>query len=147
MTEVVWETEDRPLLDDDVSRAVAAALEHGGRGGEDLAVVFCDDAFLGDLHERHLGDPGATDVITFDLGDEGEGPVGELYVSVERARDRAARRGVAVQRELTLYVVHGALHLCGFDDHAEAERERMRGAEARIMELLGFAPDVLPHDD
>ena len=87
-----------------------------------------------------------TDVMSFDLGDDENGPAGELYVSVDRARAVAAERGVSLERELTLYVVHGALHLCGFDDHEESERERMRGAEREVMERLGFPPDDLPHE-
>ena len=147
MTEVVWQIDDRPLAEEAVDRALRVALEHGGRPGLDLAVVFCDDAFLSEMHERHLDDPSPTDVITFDLGEEGQGPAGELYVSVETARERAVRREVPLERELTLYVVHGALHLCGFDDHEPADRDRMRAAESLVLARLGFAPDPLPHDD
>ena len=48
--------------------------------------------------------------------------------------------------ELVLYVVHGVLHLCGFDDHDPADRARMRDAEARVLEHLGFERDVLEHE-
>jgi len=57
----------------------------------------------------------------------------------------AAARGVAFERELCLYIVHGALHLCGFDDHSSAARKRMRRAESQIMDELGYAPDSGPH--
>ena len=146
MTSVSWDLADRPVADDEVRRAVAAALELGGRPGTELSVVFVDDATLAELHARHLGDPTPTDVLSFDLGSGGGGPEGELYVSVERAREVAGRRGQPVARELLLYVVHGVLHLCGHDDHDEEGRRRMRAAEARVLRSLGHADDPLPHD-
>ena len=111
-----------------------------------IDVVMVDDPTLAALHARFLGDPTPTDVMAFDLGHEGGGPEGEIYVSLDRARAVAAARGADVARELALYLVHGALHLCGFDDHAEAERERMRAAETSVLDGLGYAREALPHD-
>jgi probable rRNA maturation factor len=82
-------------------------------------------------------------VIAFDLG-AGPGPGGEVYVSVERAREVAARRGVPPGRELALYVVHGALHLCGFDDRRSTERAAMRAAEAAVLSALGYPEEGGP---
>jgi probable rRNA maturation factor len=145
--EITWAScGDAPVDDAAITAAVAAALEHGGRPGTLLAVVLVDDATLAELHREHLDDPSATDVITFDLGDEAPGPAGELYVSVERARTVADRRGVSPARELVLYVVHGVLHLCGYDDASEEERVRMRAAEAAVMARLGYEPDDAEHE-
>jgi len=129
-----------------IRRAVRAALEHGGRADLALGIVFVRDRALAALHGRHLGDASPTDVITFDLSDDYEGPTGELYVSAECARRVARERGAAPRRELLLYVVHGALHLCGFDDHRRADRAAMRRAEADVLARLGWEPDALPHD-
>lgn len=150
--EVAWQVEPREgddlPGDVDLARALRAALEHGGRPGREVAVVVVDDAMLTELHGRFLDDPTPTDVITFDLGGEDEpGPDGELYVSLDMARRVAAERGVPLARELTLYVVHGALHLCGLDDHDPGERAAMRAAEREVMAGLGFPPDPAPHDD
>jgi probable rRNA maturation factor len=142
---VVWTVPPDGLDDAGVRRAVEAALAHGGRPGLELSVVLVDDATLAELHERFLGDPAPTDVLAFDLGDDG-GPAGEVVVSVDRARDLAAERGVGLDRELALYLVHGALHLCGHDDHDEAERAAMRRAEAAVLAGLGFPDDPAPHD-
>lgn len=123
-----------------VRRAAELALEHGGRAGEALSIVFVDDDELAAMHAEWLDDPTRTDVITFDLGADGEdGPSGELYVSTERAREVARRRGLDVVREHLLYVVHGALHLCGYDDHDPRERARMRRAERAVLARLGVA--------
>ncbi len=129
-----------------VAQIVQAALVHGSRPSAVLSVVFVDDASLSKMHADYLGDASPTDVISFDLGEDGMGPAGELYVSTDCARRLAQERGVDKERELALYVVHGTLHLCGWDDHEPEEREAMRAAEAEVMEALGFAHDRLPHD-
>jgi probable rRNA maturation factor len=138
MIQVSWATGERRIPDAAVRRAARAALEHGGRPGIALSVVFVSDAELARMHARHLDDPRPTDVITFDLGEETGGPAGELYVSAERAAAESARRGSGLERELLLYVVHGCLHLCGLDDQTPGPRARMRAAEARVLAALGL---------
>ena len=141
--EVHWTVRGRRLLERaQCARLVRAALLHGGRSGGSLSLVFVSDAELARLHAEHLGDPRPTDVMTFDLGERGGELEGELYISVERARAVAARRGLRPARELALYVVHGCLHLLGFDDHAPADRRRMRAAERAVLAPLGFAHGV-----
>ena len=140
--EIAWAARTRRprgLTLPSIRRAAQLALEHGGRAGAGLSIVFVDDAELARMHERWLADPSRTDVITFDLGDAHEGPVGELYVSTERARAVAARRDIDPVREHLLYVVHGALHLCGFDDRSPRERARMRRAERTVLAKLARA--------
>ena len=144
--EITWTVEARPLTDEAGRAAVDAALAHGGRAGLAVEVVLLDDPSLAALHEQWLGDPSVTDVMAFDLGDEGEGPAAEVYASVDRARELAGQRGVDWGRELALYLVHGTLHLCGHDDHEDEERAAMRAAEAAVMEELGYPPDLAPHD-
>jgi probable rRNA maturation factor len=143
---VRWGTAEAPLGEREIVQAVEAALAHGGRAGIELDVVLVDDPTLAEMHERFLGDPSPTDVIAFDLGPEGDGPRGEIYVSVDRARAIARERGTESSRELALYLVHGTLHLCGHDDHEDADRERMRAAEALVLARLGYPPDELPHE-
>jgi len=139
---VHWAASGRRLLSErEVQATVAVALAHGGRPGLRVEVVFVADRALARLHARHLGDPSPTDVITFDLAG-GAGAEAELYVSVQRARAEARARGLAPERELALYVVHGCLHLCGFDDRTPRARARMRHAEAEVLGRLGYAPEM-----
>ena len=130
----------RGLTDARIRRAAELALEHGGRAAEGLSIVFVDDPELAQMHADWLDDPTPTDVISFDLGEGDGGPMGELYISTERARAVALRRGLDVVREHLLYVVHGALHLCGHDDHEPRERARMRRAERAVLAKLGVQP-------
>lgn len=143
--------ESCPLDELRTQRIVAAALEFGGRAGLHVGVVFAADELMVELHSEFLDDPTPTDVITFDLGApefpaEGADVVAaELYVGVEEAQRVATERGMAWERELALYVVHGVLHLCGFDDHSEEDSAAMRKAEQAVMDGLGYPPDELPH--
>jgi probable rRNA maturation factor len=129
-----------------IARAVETALRHGGRPDLWVSVAIVSAATLSELHDRYLDDPSETDVMTFELGEDEPGPAGEIVFSLERARTVAGERSLPLAREMALYSVHGALHLCGFDDHDEADRRRMRSAEREVLEQLGFAPERLPHD-
>ena len=137
MIEISWEVDEPPLSDGEVVRAAEAALRHGGEAGRTVSVALVDDATLADLHARFLDDPSPTDVMSFELGDDDDGAWGEVVVSVDCARRVARERDVSVASELTLYVVHGTLHLCGFDDTTDAERAEMRAAEAAVLATLG----------
>ncbi len=134
-----------PLSEEATRRAAEAALAHGGRSEGQLDVIFVSDEALAKLHGRFLGDDSLTDVMAFDLSD-GEPHEFEVYVSVDRALEVAKARAVSVERELALYVVHGTLHLCGFDDHEDEDRERMRAAEASVMTTLGYPSDDTRHE-
>jgi probable rRNA maturation factor len=169
---VHWEVVRPAGIDDgSIARAAAAALVFGGRSSAVVNVVLVDEPTLTRMHVELFDDPSPTDVITVDLGraacddqagadvvpsdadpfdalfGDDDGPDGELFVSIDRARDMAVERGVSLARETCLYVVHGALHLCGYDDHEPAERARMRVAERDVLRSLGFEDDPLPHDE
>lgn len=120
----------------------AHAAEIAGPGfspptGE-LSLVFMADAALADLHGRFLDDPTSTDVITFE-GDPALGVAGEICVSADTAAAYAREHDRDFRAELTLYVVHGWLHLTGHDDLQPAKKRAMRRAEARAMKVLTAA--------
>lgn len=140
---VEWQVERRLVADERVRAAVEAALAHGGRSGTDVGVVFVDERTSGELHGRWLGDPTPTDVISFDLDDDLGGDAGELYVSVDQAVKVARERGIDPGAELVLYVVHGTLHLCGYDDHEDDDRRAMRVAEREVLSSLGLPPPAV----
>jgi probable rRNA maturation factor len=104
-----------------------------------LSLAFLTDAALARLHGRFLGDASPTDVITFP-GDPALGSAGEVCVSVDAARRRTGAAAARLSREITLYVVHGWLHLAGYGDKAPAERRAMRLAEARALRLIAPGP-------
>jgi rRNA maturation RNase YbeY len=91
------------------------------------------------MNRTYLRHDYATDVISFPLG-EGDAVEGELYVNLDRARVQARRYGVSPTRELMRLVIHGTLHLVGFDDGREEERERMRMREDQYLARLFRRP-------
>lgn len=123
-----------------VAAAVSALDRHsaefsGGCPPGELSVAFLTDAALAALHGRFLADPSATDVITFE-GDRAHGTAGEICVSVDAAVRRAGRGAAALSAEITLYLVHGWLHLAGYDDLSPSATRKMRAAERRAIRLL-----------
>ncbi len=100
-----------------------------------LALIFVTDDYLRDLHRQYLDDDSYSDVMTFNLGD-GPEVEGEIYISVDRARIQAAEYGVALEEEIARLIVHGLLHLQGYDDRTEAERQQMRKLEDRFLEKI-----------
>ena len=121
------------------SAAIVGASASGrpAPAGE-LSLAFLTGDALAALHGRFLGDPSATDVITF-AGAPGSGQAGEICVSADAARAFARKHRRDFPDELTLYVVHGWLHLAGHDDLNSAAKRRMRAAEARAMVVLRAA--------
>jgi probable rRNA maturation factor len=122
-----------------------SVLENEG----EISVAFLTDAALAKLHADFLRDPAPTDVITFP-GEPALGTAGEICVSVDAALAQGRAGGgksapteSIFSDELTLYLVHGWLHLAGHRDDAPAARRAMRRAEARALSLLR-QNDALP---
>lgn len=113
----------------------AAARFLGGPPPGELSLAFLTDAALAALHGQFLADPTTTDVITFE-GEPAFGTAGEVCVSADTAASFAAQHDRDFSTELCLYVVHGWLHLAGYDDLEPAKKRRMRAAEARAMKVL-----------
>ncbi|HTB62394.1 MAG TPA: rRNA maturation RNase YbeY [Opitutales bacterium] len=101
----------------------------------ELSLAFLTDDALARLHGDFLDDPSPTDVITFPGDDSGEF-AGEICVSVDRAELEAKKRRHPFAFELTLYLVHGWLHLAGLDDLTPRGRKEMRRGERRMLAAL-----------
>ncbi len=94
-----------------------------------------DDDAIARVHAEFFDDPSPTDVITFE-GDPAMDFAGEICVSVEHALRYASAHGTGFPHELTLYLVHGYLHLSGYDDIDPSDRRRMRAAEKKALLAL-----------
>ena len=116
-----------------VERVVAAVREHVGRPELCVSLLLTDDAEIAALHDQHLGDATPTDVMSFEIDGDAE-----IVVSVETARREAQRAGHAINAEVALYIVHGILHTCGYDDVKPRDRRAMREAERTILAALGL---------
>ena len=110
-----------------------------------VSLAFVDDATIAGLNKRFLDHDGPTDVLTFPLSGRGAKKLeGEVVIGVEVAVREAADRGHDVNTELCLYVIHGALHLCGYDDTTRQGASEMRKKEREYLRRLGL-PDVADH--
>jgi len=123
---------DRRLL----QRIAHETLHHvGAQEGTTIGIILVNDAQIAQYNERFHATPGPTDILTFHFP---ELAGGELVISTERAIEHARRYRTTPTRELTLYVIHGILHLHGYDDRTSRQRARMRAAERRLLNR--FAP-------
>jgi probable rRNA maturation factor len=91
----------------------------------EISVLIVSDSRMASLHRQFMNESGATDVITFQHG--------EILISAETARRNARRFGNSLARELRLDVVHGLLHLHGFDDRNEGSARKMQIVQRRIL--------------
>jgi probable rRNA maturation factor len=133
---------------DRVQAVVDAALAEDGLEHCALAVLLVDDAGSAELHARHFDDPEPTDVMSFPDGSEdpesGRRLLGDLAVGADVARRVAAERGRREADEITLYVLHGVLHLLGYDDEEEDDRAVMWAVQRRILAAVGIALEAEP---
>jgi probable rRNA maturation factor len=113
------------------AKAVRACLQLRKREPTDLTrlseifVWLVSDRRMASLHRQFLHQTGSTDVLTFQHG--------EIFISVETARRHACVFGNSLARELRLYIVHGLLHLHGFDDRKRADARKMERMQRRIL--------------
>ncbi|MDQ6939557.1 MAG: rRNA maturation RNase YbeY [Verrucomicrobiota bacterium] len=113
---------DCPALQRFAERALAK-IPHHSLG--EITVLLISDRRMATLHRQFMDIAGPTDVITFQHG--------EIFISVETAKRNARRFHSSVEDEVKLYLVHGLLHLSGFDDKIAADAREMEKAQARII--------------
>lgn len=140
--------------DDAVRAAIEAVLSDEKISAAEIGVLLTDDAEIHRLNREHLAHDVPTDVITFPLSDPADGGKleGELVVSLDTAARVAAEHGWSLAAETLLYLVHGTLHLCGYDDLSDQARPTMRRREREILSRLtswtgGIDPTSAGWDD
>ena len=108
-----------------------------------ISIIMVDDQFITELNQTYFQKNCATDVISFNLNnDEFPGEKGsawgEIYISVERAREQASEYHVTYQEEIARLVIHGILHLLGFNDQKVRDRDRMTRKENDYLAQINF---------
>ena len=120
-----------PELEKFTGNAVQHSLQLHQRQRTDLRklseifIWLISDRRMALLHRKFLGQSGSTDVLTFQHG--------EIFISVDTARRHARAFGNSLLRELKLYIVHGLLHLHGFDDQTRAQACKMKKAQEKVL--------------
>ncbi len=128
-------------------RAIEATLAYESvRGAIEVSVTFTDNEKIRILNKKFRNIDRATDVLSFPLFERGEGlpevdaMLGDIVLSLERAREQAEEFGHSFERETAFLTVHSMLHLLGYDhETGEADETDMRRRQSDIMELLGLS--------
>jgi probable rRNA maturation factor len=123
--------------------AVRAVLGDSRFTNAYVSIAVVDDPTIHGLNVQYLGHDYPTDVLSFVLEESTDRVEGELVVGADTAAREALDAGWVPQDELLLYVIHGSLHLVGYDDHDPADQVAMYAAEARYLRKLGVS---LPTD-
>lgn len=100
----------------------------------DISIIFCSDNYILDVNIKYLQHDYYTDIITFDYC-EGDCLSGDLFISIDSVRENAAFYGTEFADELNRVIVHGLLHLIGYDDHTEEDIKTMRAKENYYLSL------------
>lgn len=98
----------------------------------ELCFVFISDDHLADMNKKYLNHDTLTDIITFNWN-EGNSLKGEMYISVDRVAENANKYGADLETELRRVMIHGVLHLAGFNDKTKKDKAKMRRAEDKYL--------------
>lgn len=129
-----------------IRRAVLEILAGEGVERAQISVAVVDDRTIQAIHRKYLNHDDPTDVISFPLEWKDGCLDGEIVVSAETALAAAQELGWPAENELLLYVVHGTLHLLGYDDQSQPDRREMRDRERRYLTRFGMVPPWKPED-
>lgn len=126
---------DLDVIDSDAwSTWIEEAIDNEGYELARIDFIFCSDEFLLEVNRTHLDHDFYTDIITFPLN---ANPImAEIYISLDRVKENAASFKVSFREELLRVIIHGVLHLCGYDDHEEDDIAFIRKKEEYYLKKL-----------
>ena len=129
---------DLPISNDSVISVIQAFVDFEQIPADEISINFVDTETICSLHADYFDDPSPTDCISFPLDDEEEEyrVLGEVFVCPKTAQEYASSQGTDPYLEVTLYVIHGLLHLIGFDDLEDRDRLEMRKKEEDHLQNL-----------
>ena len=116
-------------------RTVRDVLKGEGARVHAISVVFVGSRYIRSINRKYLSHDTVTDVLAFPLGDE-KSAEGEIYVNLDRAASQAREYGVSMRNETRRLIVHGLLHLLGYDDRTSGARRQMSMREDHYLERL-----------
>ena len=94
----------------------------------EIVYIFCSDSHLYKMNVQYLNHDTYTDIITFDYS-ENEHVSGDLFISIDRVKENAEKLNIAFELELNRVMIHGVLHLCGYQDKSKSDSQVMRNKE------------------
>ncbi|MBB5397342.1 rRNA maturation RNase YbeY [Mucilaginibacter sp. AK015] len=121
-----------------VRKWITDAIVTEGYKLRELTYIFCTDEYLLQINRQYLNHDTYTDIITFDNSDQEGFIAGDIFISIERIRDNAAKFNVTEAQELHRVLIHGALHLVGYKDKSPADKKKMTSKEDFYLEKRSF---------
>jgi len=112
-----------------VRRWITETILTEGYRLKELNYIFCSDVYLLQINQQYLNHDTYTDIITFDNSEEERSIVGDIFISIDRIRENAAKFNVSETDELHRVIIHGALHLLGYGDKKPADKKMMTEKE------------------
>ncbi len=104
---------------------------------DNINIVFCSDQYLSGFNKTYLKHNTLTDIITFTYNNtETAAILGDIFISVERVKDNAKKYSISFSDELYRVIIHGILHLCGYEDKTKSEKNNMRAKENDSLQML-----------
>ncbi len=125
---------------DEIKQRIRFLLSKEGRSCGDLSIVFCSDNYILKINREYLTHNFYTDIITFDYSED-QIISGDLFISIDRVKENALKYKVSFQEELTRVILHGVLHLSGYNDGTKSEREEMRIKEDFYLKNRAYIGD------
>lgn len=105
---------------------------------DELTYIFCSDAYLLQINQQYLNHDTYTDIVTFDNSTENKTITGDIFISIDRIKENAAKFNQTVTNELHRVIIHGTLHLLGYKDKKPAEKKKMTEMEDKYLDKRAF---------
>ena len=118
---------------------IKSVIKKEGCSLNSLNYIFCSDEYLKEINIQYLGHNTYTDIVTFNYNPSKDVLDGEIYISVDRVRDNAKTFESNFQAEMHRVIIHGVLHLIGFNDKTKREKALMREKEDTYLSLLNIS--------
>lgn len=131
-TNLTFELEEQ----DKIRKWIAGFIKDEGYKLDHINYIFCSDKYLFELNQKYLDHDTYTDIITFDLSEKKGFIYGEIYISIQRVKANAKKFGIPFIHELHRVMIHGIIHLCGYNDKTSKQKSEMRAKEDEYLALL-----------
>jgi len=139
--EIIDEQNVPNLPEEEMKRLARVVLEKQGHRGKEVALLLTDDATIQNLNRSYRKVDQPTDVLAFPMPNDEE-ILGDIAISVESARRQAACAGHDLETELKYLLLHGLLHLCGFNHESAAEARWKKVEEKYLRLVFGSTPSI-----
>jgi rRNA maturation RNase YbeY len=121
-----------------VKNWVKASIAAEGYKLRELNYIFCSDSYLLQINQQYLNHDTYTDIVTFDNSEKDRVIEGDIFISIDRIRENAAKFGTGEVNELHRVIIHGALHLLGYQDKMAESKKIMTGKEDHYLSVRNF---------